>query len=611
MSPWRVVVSICWGTIALGSGLALAALAAWLIARAWQMPPVLDLSVAVVAVRALGISRGLFRYIERLATHDVALRAMTTARTSVYAALARADFWTLRRAGRSEGDVTGSRARAADSAPGSSSTPARAGVGDSCDAGRAERSQHRPAGLSPGRERGRPDSGSGAGRGIGLLRRGDLLTRIGADIDDLGAVVVRAVVPIAVAILLSVAAVALLATISVPAGVILAVALLVSGGFAPWLSALAARDAELAVQSDRAEFRAAAVTVLDHAAELRVAGRLDAAMTAATTASARAVHAEDRAAARSAGAAAATPLSVGASVLGALLIGIVLYGNGFGAPAEPLQPAPAGGITPMAFAILVLLPLSAFEAVAVLPAAAQALTKGRAALRRIRALDPAEPASRAVAVDDVDDIASAPGDYASGALRARLMSALPDLPPGRRIAVVGPSGSGKTTLLMSWAGLFATPRLGRTFFAEDAHVFGTSVLENLRVARGDVTQAEAENALRAVGSGPWLDALPEGVETDLVGGAAALSGGQRRRLLLARALVAPADTLLLDEPTEHMEAAAGAELLRALLDETSGLVDPDRTVVVVTHQLPADHRADTVVTVAPGGEISITRRVPA
>ncbi|MDR7170661.1 ATP-binding cassette subfamily C protein CydC [Nocardia kruczakiae] len=605
ISPWRVVVSICWGTIALGSGLALAALAAWLIARAWQMPPVLDLSVAVVAVRALGISRGLFRYIERLATHDVALRAMTTARTSVYAALARADFWTLRRDIRSEGDLTGSTERVADGAPGSSSTLPREGGGDSRDGGRAEQPQCRPVGLSPGGEVGRP--GSGAGRGTGLLRRGDLLTRIGADVDDLGAVVVRAVVPIAVAILLSLAAVALLATISVPAGVILAVALLVSGGFAPWLSARAARDAELAVQSDRAEFRAAAVTVLDHAAELRVAGRLDAAMTAATTASARAVRAEDRAAARSAWAAAATPLSVGASVLGALLIGIMLYGNGFGAPAEPLQPAPAGGITPMAFAILVLLPLSAFEAVAVLPAAAQALTKGRAALRRIRALDPAESA-RAVATDDN---ASAPADYASGDLGARLIRALPDLPPGRRIAVVGPSGAGKTTLLMSWAGLFDTPRPGRTFFAEDAHVFGTCVLENLRVARGDVTDAEAENALRAVGSGPWLDALPEGVDTDLVGGAAALSGGQRRRLLLARALVAPADTLLLDEPTEHMEAAAGAELLRALLDETSGLVDPDRTVVVVTHQLPPDHRADTVVTVAPGGEISITRRVPA
>ncbi|MEV5649385.1 thiol reductant ABC exporter subunit CydC [Nocardia sp. NPDC052254] len=576
ISPWRVLVSICWGTIALGSGLGLAALAAWLIARAWQMPPVLDLSVAVVAVRALGISRGLFRYIERLATHDVALRAMTTARTAVYTALARADIWTVRR-----GTLGGSADTGRVTTGGTGVSPAASG-------GRGRKDQ-----LLSGE---RTDS-------VALLRRGDLLTRIGSDIDDLGAVVVRALVPIAVAVLLSVAAAALLATISLPAAAILAATLLVSGAFAPWLSARAAREAELAVQSDRAEFRAAAVTVLDHAAELRVAGRLDEAMNNASAAARRAVVAEDRAATHSAWAAAATPLSIGVSVLGALLIGIVLYGSGSGAPAEPLQPAPPGGITPMAFAVLVLLPLSAFEAVAVLPGAAQALTKGRAALHRVRALN--EVASGG---SDHRPAASVRTDTASEDSRDRLIRALPDLPPGRRIAVVGPSGAGKTTLLMTWAGLFDTPRPGRTFFAEDAHLFGTTVLENLRVARGDLTAEQAEAALRAVGSGDWLAAQPAGVDTDLVGGAAAISGGQRRRLLLARALVAPADTLLLDEPTEHMDAAAGADLLRALLDETSGVIAPDRTVVVVTHQLPPDHRADTVITVQPGGVVSITHR---
>ncbi|WP_424991565.1 thiol reductant ABC exporter subunit CydC [Nocardia nova] len=680
--PWRVLVSICWGTVALGSGLGLAALAAWLIARAWQMPPVLDLSVAVVAVRALGISRGLFRYIERLATHDVALRAMTTARTAVYTALARADMWTVRRGslggsletGRSvNGDAVGNETAHVAAGRDGSAAVVRAGcrggtgrdgqggagtagvdriigrdgsravggrsaveaaerdgsavvggggagevvgqddsrafefVGADCD--RNGRSGNGAAAATGDTRASAGSDDGGLGRGSGaaaLLRRGDLLTRIGADIDDLGAVVVRALVPIAVAVLLSVAAVALLATISVPAAAILAVALLVSGAFAPWLSARAARAAELAVQSDRAEFRAAAVTVLDHAAELRVAGRLDDAMNTASEASRRAVAAEDRAATHSAWAAAATPLSIGASVLGALLIGIVLYGSGSGAPVEPLQPASPGGITPMAFAVLVLLPLSAFEAVAVLPAAAQALTKGRAALHRIRALSTAEAPPNGSPEDR--STASVRTETTREGLRDRLTRALSDIPPGRRIAVVGPSGAGKTTLLMAWAGLFDTPHPGRTFFAEDAHLFGTTVLENLRVARGDLTAAEAETALRAVGSGDWLDAQPDGVETDLIGGAAAVSGGQRRRLLLARALVAPADTLLLDEPTEHMDAAAGADLLRALLDETSGLIAPDRTVVVVTHQLPPDHRADTVITVRPGGVVSITHR---
>ncbi|EHI44350.1 ABC transporter ATP-binding protein CydC, partial [Rhodococcus opacus PD630] len=84
LQPGRVVRAVTAGVATLGSALALAALSAWLITRAWQMPPVLDLSVAVVAVRALGISRGVFRYLERLATHDTALRGTTSARTQLY-----------------------------------------------------------------------------------------------------------------------------------------------------------------------------------------------------------------------------------------------------------------------------------------------------------------------------------------------------------------------------------------------------------------------------------------------------------------------------------------------------------------------------------------------
>ncbi|MEU7138932.1 thiol reductant ABC exporter subunit CydC [Nocardia sp. NPDC046473] len=529
LSRLRVAVAIAWGVLALGSGLGLAALAAWLIARAWQMPPVLDLSIAVVTVRALGISRGLARYLERLATHDVALRAMATARTTVYRTLAGSDFWL-----------------------------------------------RRPSG---------PRSAARRSGDTGPLRRGDLLVRIGSDIDDLGAVVVRVFVPVAVAVVLSAIATGLLATISVAAAAILAGALALSGMLAPWLSAQAAREAERAVRADRAEFTAQALTVLDHAAELRVAGRLDAALAAATKASRQAVEAEDSAAARSAWSAAATPLSIGASVLGALLIGITLYGPSGGAP---------GAMTPMALTVLVLLPLSAFEAVAPLPAAAQSLTTARAALHRLVRLD------GGTRVDGDGTVGGRAGD---DALEVQLSQQLPEIPPGRRIAVVGPSGAGKTTLLMMWAGLFDTPRTGATFFAEDAHLFGTSVLENLRVARGDVTAEEAETALRTVGLGDWLDSLPKGVHTDLVGGAAAVSGGQRRRILLARALVSPARVLLLDEPTEHLEAEAGAQLLCDLLDLDSGLVAPDRTVVVVTHQLPPDNRADVIVRVDASAQV--------
>ena len=84
----RLALAVTLGVLSLGSALALAGVSAWLITRAWQMPPVLDLSVAVVAVRALGISRGVLGYCERLASHDTALEAAGTARTQLYRRLA-------------------------------------------------------------------------------------------------------------------------------------------------------------------------------------------------------------------------------------------------------------------------------------------------------------------------------------------------------------------------------------------------------------------------------------------------------------------------------------------------------------------------------------------
>ena len=136
---------------------------------------------------------------------------------------------------------------------------------------------------------------------------------------------------------------------------------------------------------------------------------------------------------------------------------------------------------------------------------------------------------------------------------------------------------------------------GARFFAEDAHLFETSILENLRVARGDIDPSEAVEMLTKVGLGEWIAELPDGVDTTLVGGARAVSGGQRRRLLLARALLSAAPALLLDEPTEHLDDARGSELVRRLLDREDDLIDRARIVVLVTHQLPPDTRADLVI----------------
>lgn len=498
LRPRRIARAVGAGVATLGSALALAALSAWLITRAWQMPPVLDLTVAVVAVRALGISRGVFRYLERLATHDVALRGTTSARTRMFEQLTATDAATD-------------------------------------------------------------------------LRRGDLLARTGADVDVLGDVVIRALVPLCVALVMMLSAVGLLGIISPSAASILLSALLVAGVAAPLLAARSARVAEESGADAQAAFAETAVRALDHAAELRVAGMLDGTLEEARRAGADAVSARDRAALPSALADAATPLAIGAAVLGSLLVGIGLYGPDGGTP---------GAMTPMALAILVLVPLAAFEATAALPGAAIALMRGRIAAGRIMALldQAASPLVRGTSVPATN-------------FRARARSA------SKRVAVVGPSGSGKTTLLHALAREHGERA---ALFTEDAHLFDTSILENLKVVRGDIDEAEATDALRRAGLGVWLSGLTDGVHTRLVGGAQAVSGGERRRLLLARALLSTAPVILLDEPTEHLDRESGEQILRKLLTTDDGFFGPERTVVVVTHQLPENSDAEQVLDLGPG-----------
>jgi len=302
---------------------------------------------------------------------------------------------------------------------------------------------------------------------------------------------------------------------------------------------------------------------LEHAPELRVSGRLSAVIAEAGAEQREWGRAVDRAAAPAAVAAAAPTAAMGVSVLGALTAGIALSNT----------------VAPTTVAILMMLPLSAFEATVALPGAAATLTRARIAARRLLTLTRTDDDRR----PEVPPL---------------------DLVPGARVAVVGPSGCGKTTLLMQTAGLLPVSTAPRgVFFAEDAHLFSTTVRDNLLVARGDATDDELRHALQRCGLGRWLDGLPEGLYTVLVGGAAAVSAGQRRRLLLARALVSPATTVLLDEPTEHLDASDAGQVLVDLLTP-GALFSADRTVVVATHHLPDGLREETVFTtvnVAPCG----------
>lgn len=322
-----------------------------------------------------------------------------------------------------------------------------------------------------------------------------------------------------------------------------------------------------------------------------MAGARERVLRAVSAADRRTERAEDAGMRWQAAAQAVTPIAMGVSVLAAAIIGVQLAS---GLSGSLMDVSTGDGITPMLLGVLLLLPLSSFETTAPLVEAGIAWESGRQAARRVMTLVDGARAGGGAGDDPV--VETAPTRLTAVDLEWGWEHPLGEpldlaLDPGSRQVIVGPSGVGKSTLLMTIAGLLppltgdvtcdgADLRSSVCYFPDDAHVFSTTVRENLRVARGDVSDAEIGVALKQVGLGEWLDGLPGGLDEKLVGGSAALSGGQRRRLLLARALLHPAPVVLLDEPTEHLDAADAQRLMALICGDLFG----DRTVVAVTHQ---------------------------
>jgi ATP-binding cassette subfamily C protein CydCD len=189
-----------------------------------------------------------------------------------------------------------------------------------------------------------------------------------------------------------------------------------------------------------------------------------------------------------------------------------------------------------------------------------------------------------------------------------------ELTAGRRVAVVGPSGSGKTTLAhvllrfldpasggVTLGGVDTTTLAGEDvrravgLCAQDAHVFDSSLRENLRLARPEATDAELREALAAARLAAFVDELPEGLDTMVGEHGAALSGGQRQRLALARALLADFPVLVLDEPAEHLDLPTADALTADLLAATEG-----RATLLITHRLTGLENVDEIVVLDEG-----------
>jgi ATP-binding cassette subfamily C protein CydC len=506
------------GGAATASGIALTATSGWLIVRASEQPVILTLLTAIVGVRAFGIARPFFRYHERLVSHDGALDDLARRRTEVYAALVPL-------------------------------TPAR----------------------------------------LGRRSRSSVLAGVVDDLTDVVEAQVRVSVPVLSSIIAGLAATALVAWFSPAVGLVLAALLLavaVTCAVA-WLLESRSRDELLEA---RAEVLRISDLVARQAAELQAIG-------AQATASGwlRDAHETLRVAVRR--------QSRGRALVAATL----LLATAAATTAAAFLADPAVTGAPVA-ALLVVVPVAVGDALAPLVDTMRALARAQGSAARLDALLDQEPAvadavspatssahgpettGRHVALDGVSASWTGSGE--------QLAPTDLTLEPGQRVAVVGPNGSGKSTLLAVLA-RHLDPSRGRhtvdgvdvrdlslddvrrhvAVVDDEPHVFATSVAGNLRLAAPDASEDGIRTALDRAGLGPWLRALPDGLETRLGNGGRGVSGGERTRLGVARALLADRPLVLLDEPTAHLDHATAT----AVLDDVLAATD-DRAVVLVSHR---------------------------
>jgi len=271
----------------------------------------------------------------------------------------------------------------------------------------------------------------------------------------------------------------------------------------------------------------------------------------------------------------------------------------------------------------VFLVVASFEAIALLPRAGVAAGAAAAAAARVLAVAEAEPALAEP---------PAPAAMPAGAgLRFEdvIFRYTPDtplvfdglnleIPAGAHVALLGPSGTGKSTLaalalkvmapqsgrvLLGGTDIMALPtpalRQRMAWLGQTTHIFDDSLRHNLLLGRPGATEAQMWQALDRAAIGDWVRGLPDQLETWLGEGGARVSGGQGRRLALARALLSEAPILILDEPCAGLDAETEREFFSTLYEAAEG-----RSVLLIAHRLTGAERLDRIYRLSGGTAIA-------
>lgn len=459
---------------------------------------------------------------------------------------------------------------------------------------------------------------------LGDHRAGSLLAAVTSDVDALDNLYLRLVTP-------AVAAAVGLAGALIAIGLVSAWAALATLGLfafaaiaAPSLTLAKARQPGRTARDTLTRSRSDAVDLADGLAELIAFKADDRVQTRLMAASAEQITAE-----REANAAGAVSQGVIASAGGvaAVVVFVIAHLSGAG-------PAVCALAAFVAFAL--------FEAAPPLAQAAELFGRTAASARRLRelehtaptALDPAlDAAAPAPARHDLcfervsfaypvrstqGDDTPRSGDAANASFALREVELT--IPAGARVGLVGPSGSGKSSLFALLL-RFYDPQRGRITLggvdvttlrqasvrarvasvSQRSGLLSATIGDNLRLAAPQARPAELWNALEQAGARDWVEATPQGLDTWIGEEGQLVSGGQARRIALARALLKDAPILALDEPTEGLDPATEADIITRI---GALIADTSRTVIIATHRPALLDLTDRVVRIVDGRIVS-------
>ncbi|MCK9824674.1 thiol reductant ABC exporter subunit CydD [Nocardioides cavernae] len=437
-------------------------------------------------------------------------------------------------------------------------------------------------------------------------RRGDLLTRVVDDVDALLDERLRVRQPVVTTALVGGGAALLTALVQPAAGAVV-LAVVATGAVAFLLRRAGAARAEERVVARRAALGTRVEEVAHGLRELEQWAATDDALAAVRAESTALSEAVRRSARAVAGGNALTSAAAGLGVVAVAAL------------------VPAGTVSPAVLALLLLVPLALADVTTGLADAGALSVRSRAARRRLDQLVATAPA-----VTDPTDPQPLPAGHGLTVTGSIGWDGSPVLTldeltvrPGEHLGITGASGTGKSTIAATLV-RFLDPvagdvRLDGTdlrdlalhdvrgvvgLVDDDPHVFASTVAENVRLARPGADDAEVRSALDRACLGAWVDALPDGLHTHVGPGSREVSGGERARLALARALLADPQVLVLDEPTAHLDGATAREVATEMLGSAARA---GRSIVWITHGTVGLDEMDRVVRLEAGAPASVSR----